>query len=38
MHLLMDLIFALAGSAAATLTLLVVMRYCWRRDKPLQEP
>ncbi len=38
MHLGMYLIFASAGSAVATLTLLVVLRYCWRRDKPLQEP
>ncbi len=38
MNLGMYLIFASAGSAAATLSLLVVMRYCWRRDKPLQEP
>jgi hypothetical protein len=34
----MYLIFASAGSAAATLTLLVVTRYLWRRGKPLQEP
>jgi hypothetical protein len=38
MHLVKYLIFASAGSAAATLTLLIVMRYRWRRDKPLQEP
>jgi hypothetical protein len=38
MHILIYLIFASAASAAATLTLLVVIRYCWRRDKPLQEP
>jgi hypothetical protein len=38
MHLVMYLIFASAGSAAATLTLLVVIRYFWRRDKTLQEP
>jgi hypothetical protein len=34
----MYLIFASAGSAATTLILLVVIRYLWRRDKPLQEP
>ena len=38
MHLLMYLIFASAGSATATLTLLIVMRYFWRRGKSLQEP
>ncbi len=26
------------GSVALTTTLVVVLRYCWRRRKPLQEP